>query len=78
MIIEHKEIITFELKDTKIFIKWKDKKDLSFRGIAKEIGISCSYLVDMINGKRAINSAFKDYLVKNGLYKDNIRELIGE
>lgn len=78
MIVEYKEIITFEPNDTKIFAKWKDKKDLSYRSIAKELCISCSYLVDMVSGRRSVNGVFKDYLIKNGLYKDNVRELIGD
>ena len=67
MTVEHKEIMYFEHQDLVNFTHWKDKNDLSLRWIAHEIGISCSYLCDMLKGSRCVNDKFKNYLQKNDL-----------
>ena len=69
MTVEHKEIMYFEHQDLVAFTRWKDKNGLSLRGIAHEIGISCSYLCDMLKGSRCVNDKFKDYLNTQKLLK---------
>lgn len=65
MRIEHKVIFTFERQDLVIFNKWKKENHYSLRKIGKEIGISSTYIEDMIKGRRAINKVFYDFLRKN-------------
>lgn len=65
MRIEHKVIFTFERQDLVIFNKWKKENHYSLRKIGKEIGISSTYIEDMIKGRRAVNKVFYDFLRKN-------------
>lgn len=65
MRIEHKVIFTFEKQDLVIFNKWKKKNHYSLRKIGKEIGISYTYIEDMIKGRKAINKLFYEFLRKN-------------
>lgn len=65
MRIEHKVIFTFEKQDLVIFNKWKKENNYSLRKIGKEIGISYSYIDDMLKGRKAINKVFYDFLRKN-------------
>lgn len=65
MTIETKVIIHFEKCDLKTFNDWKKNHNLSLRKIGKEIGISSTYIDDMVKGRRAINEKFWQYLLKN-------------
>ena len=65
MRIEHKVIYTFENQDLVIFNKWKKENHYSLRKIGKEIGISYSYIDDMVKGRKAINKVFYDFLRRN-------------
>ena len=65
MRIEHKVIFTFERQDLVIFNKWKKENHYSLRKIGKEIGISSTYIDDMVKGRRAINKPFYAFLRKN-------------
>lgn len=65
MRIEHKVIFTFEKQDLVIFNKWKKENHYSLRKIGKEIGISATYIDDILKGRRAINKPFYDFLRKN-------------
>lgn len=65
MRIEHKVIFTFEKQDLVIFNKWKNDNHYSLRKIGKEIGISYTYIEDMIKGRKAINKVFYEFLRRN-------------
>lgn len=69
MIQEIKTIIRFEKEDLKVFNEYKKSNNLSLRKIGKEIGISSTYIDDMIKGRRAINEKFFSWLVSNHLVK---------
>lgn len=62
---ETKVIIRFEKCDLKNFNEWKKAHNLSLRKIGKELGISSTYIDDMVKGRRAINDKFWIYLLKN-------------
>ena len=66
---EIKTIIRFEKEDLKVFNDYKKANKLSLRKIGKELGISSTYIDDMIKGRRAINDKFFSWLVSNHLVK---------
>lgn len=69
MTMETKTIIRFEKEDLEVFNAYKKAKKLSLRKIGKELGISSTYIDDMIKGRRTINEKFFSWLVSNHLVK---------
>lgn len=67
MKIEFKTIITFEKEDLVRFNKWKKDNNLSLRKISAEIGVSYTYIDDMVKGRTPLNKKFTDYLEEKGL-----------
>ena len=78
MKIENKTYLTFEEQDRKEFCRWKDKHDLSYRQIAREIGVSCTFLCDMVAGKNYVNGKFLQYLCMNKLITDETLSIRAE
>lgn len=67
MKIEFKTIMTFEKEDLVKFNKWKKDNNLSLRKIGDEIGISYTYIDDMVKGRTPLNQKFIKYLEEKGL-----------
>ena len=63
MRIETKTIIHFDKQDIVSFNLWKKEHNYSLRKIGKEIGISSTYIDDMVKGRRALNDKFKNWLI---------------
>ena len=67
MKIENKTVITFEKEDLVKFNKWKKDNNLSLRKIGAEIGVSYTYIDDMVKGRTPLNKKFINYLEEKGL-----------
>ena len=71
MRIEHKVIYRFDNEDERNFVKYMEDNGLSYRKVAKELGVSCAYLHDMAHNHKALSKCFVEYLKKKGLFYED-------
>lgn len=71
MRIEHKIIYRFDNEDKQQFAQYMKDNGLSYRKVAKELGVSGSYLHDMVKNNRALSKDFVEYLKKKGLFYED-------
>ena len=69
MIVKTITTMRFEKQDLKLFNEWKKEHHYSLRKIGKEIGISSTYIDDMVKGRMVLNERFKNWLFEKEILK---------